>query len=573
MCAAMAHGGPDDTGFLRDGAVCLGHKRLSIIDLSSAAHQPMRAAGRNVWVTYNGEIYNFPELRKELSLLGHKFSSASDTEVIISAYLQWGEEAFAKFSGMFAFCLYDKENALVYLVRDAVGIKPLYYSLAGEQLIFASEVRAFKSVNPAWPEDPDWRPLFLAFGHLPAPVTTLKGVGSFPKGSFLRLNLASGASELKKFFSFEFSETINDPASAVASSRRLIDAAVKRHLISDAPIGVFLSGGLDSSIISALAYKYHGENLRTLSITFEESDYSEEAFQTSIVNRIKCRHSSFRVTRRDFAESVPDIFAAMDQPTTDGVNTYFITKYAKKEGFKAVLSGIGADELYGGYGSFNRVGKIAWVNALPDFVRKPAVMADFARAGKYRRTSYLGRPNELSAYLFLRGIFSPKEIAGTLGGTEGGVLRALERVAFSGRKKLDKNYASHMETELYLQNQILKDTDSMGMWNSVEVRVPFLDRDSMSYALSVAQKIKFPNGDGKSLLRKAFRDIIPAEILQRKKMGFSFPFNEWLSDKEVLSACSSGRLSKASVGGHWSRAWGLVVMERFGRAAAGRAVN
>lgn len=592
MRDSLSHGGPDDAGIFIDGdrGVAIGHRRLSILDLSSTGHQPMSNEKEDLWITYNGEIYNFQEIREELKLKGYSFRSNTDTEVVMKAYEEWGEDAFNKLNGMFAFCIYDKKMGFIYLVRDHAGMKPLYYSILNDILIFASEVKAFKTLNKKLQENPDWRIFFLIFGHIPEPYTTLRDVYMLPKGSFIKVNLRTKASVVKEYTSIKFSEDIKDINDAIGGVKELFEKAVKRHLISDAPIGVFLSGGIDSSLISLVASQFNGDNLRTLSVVFNEKVYSEEEYQSMILKKIKSKHRTYLLTEKDFISSLDDIFSAMDQPTTDGVNTYFISKYAKEAGLKTVLSGLGGDELFGGYPSFNRIKKL-WFYKHDNVSNSIYKLFEYIPHNKLKRLSFLSLPSPLSYYLLFRSIFTIREAAHLLDITEKEVLTALSQLPnFSSSEPLNpsssyhascmkypessgKNLVSALETNLYMQNQLLKDADFMSMWHSVETRVPFLDRDLMKYIFSIDEDIKFNGNVPKGLLLKAYKDILPSEIAYRSKMGFTFPFQEWMRNnldllvgsipyknklpiKRVINNFGNGRL-------HWSRLWGLVVQNHI----------
>jgi len=272
MRDSMRHGGPDDAGIYQDPTfpLILGHRRLSIIDLSPAGHQPMQEPQSDCWIVFNGEIYNFQELRASLQLLGHQFRSKTDTEVILKAYQQWGTEAFERFNGMFAFALLDRKQAALYLVRDHAGIKPLYYHQFGDQLIFASEVRAFKALKPDWQENPEWRTFFLSFGHLPEPVTTLKDVQPVPPGLYFRYDLQKRSGVLQRYQPEHLSGPVIDQLEdAVRAVRQSLEQSVQRQLVSDVPLGLFLSGGLDSSVLSFAAQAILKNQLRTTSINFK----------------------------------------------------------------------------------------------------------------------------------------------------------------------------------------------------------------------------------------------------------------------------------------------------------------
>ena len=284
MMDAQVHRGPDDSGLFHDEHIVIGHRRLSIIDLSYLGHQPMMneacpeygRGNENICITYNGEICNFLEIRRELEILGYKFRSNSDTEVILKAYQEWGEESFKRLIGMFSFCILDKQLNCIYLVRDHAGIKPLYYHLSKEGLVFAPEVKAFRAFDKNWEEESTWETYFLIFGHIPEPFTTLRSVFMLPKGSFLKLDLRSRNYKIEKYAEMTFSEDIKGLEEATERVRIEFTHAIERHLISDAPLGVFLSGGIDSSLVALVAHQFKKDNLRTLSVVFREKEFSED---------------------------------------------------------------------------------------------------------------------------------------------------------------------------------------------------------------------------------------------------------------------------------------------------------
>jgi len=571
MRDAMQHGGPDDCGVYVDDELPLafGHRRLSFLDLSPLGHQPMKDTTGDVILIFNGEIYNFQDVRNELLNKGYRFISSSDTEVIIYAYKEWGRECFKRFNGMFALALLDKQNDKLILARDHAGIKPLYYSLQGKELYFASEVRAFTRIKPDWPEHKDWKKHFLMFGHLPEPITTLQNVQPLPKGTLLEIDLPSMKATTYTFFSLYYNYPIVDKDKAISKVHDTLTAAVERHLISDAPVGLFLSGGLDSSLLTLIAKPFIPDNLHTLSIIFENEKYSEKYYQDIIINKTKAQHKSYLVTEKHFKEYMPDIIQAMDQPSNDGINSYFICKYAKEYGLKAVLSGLGADELFGGYKSFNRTGAINYLRWLPEFMFNVAgIFPDDRR----KKISFLGMKNGLGEYLFNRGFFIPSQVAELLDCSEAEVNRVLQEIqstipAFI-EKLLPQEKVSYLETNLYMQNQLLKDTDYMSMWHSVEVRVPFLDKELMELVYSINPDIRYSKEQNKYLLIEAFGDELPQEIWKRPKQGFLFPFEQWM--KHVKPAHDSAKkieqLSKGLSNGtiHWSRYWCYVLSQQNG---------
>ena len=554
------HGGPDDEGVYIDQEyhLAVGHRRLSLIDLSSAGHQPMFSSNNKIVIVFNGEIYNYLDIQQELINIGHAFKSHSDTEVILTAYQQWGNDCFSMFNGMFAIAIFDKEKGKLILARDHAGIKPLYYSFNNDALYFASEVKAFKSIDNNWTENPDWRTYFLLFGYIPEPYTTLQNVFSLAKGSYLEIELQTLKHYSKTFFTTSYEYKIHSEIEAVEAIRSYVDNAVKRHLISDAPIGLFLSGGIDSSILTLLAKKYSGDQLHTLSIDFEETKFSEKIYQETIIKATNAKHQSFTVTKNNFVNAIPDILQAMDQPSNDGINSYFITKHAKEAGLKAVLSGIGADELFGGYPSFNRNSKLKYASLIPDFILKTAVLFP---DDQLKKIQYLSDKKFPGHYLFNRGFFTPDGVAQYLDISKSSVENILNifQPPDSVNNLHPLEQVSYEETNWYMQNQLLKDTDFMSMWHSVEVRVPFLDKELMQLVYSIHPDIRYNSKQIKHLLIKAFEDILPESIWNRPKQGFVFPFQHWMSNVSLpyndnpILANMKNKLASGNT--HWSKYW------------------
>ncbi|MBS1519710.1 MAG: asparagine synthase (glutamine-hydrolyzing) [Bacteroidetes bacterium] len=569
MCRVLQHGGPDDEGIFDDTETGLtfGHRRLSIIDLSHNGHQPMADAQQRVWITFNGEIYNYRELKEQLINLGAKFTSSTDTEVIISAYIHWGMAAFAKLRGIFAFALYDKEKGLTYLVRDSSGIKPLYYCAKDGQLSFASEVKALKAAGLANEADPDWQIRFLAYGHIPEPYTTLKGVFSLPKGEFLCWDQKKGSYDIHSYHVIFNKANIDDAASAKEAIKETLAFAVRRQLIADAPIGVFLSGGIDSSLITLLAEREKKTQLKTISIYFNEKAYDESMYQDLVFKQIEGEKFSHLVKQSDFEDFLPRIIEDMDLPTTDGINTWCISKFAHDDGLKAVLSGLGADELFGGYPSFSRIKYIKAARKYPAALFK---LANHSAFDAYRKIAFLTYNHPIADYLFLRGLYSPADIAEILD-TD---ITQVEDVLFANRKlpyvrNYDEKDAAWFEINLYMQNQLLRDTDVMGMSHGLEVRVPFLDEDFVLMAESINPTIRFDKSRPKKLLIYSFADVLPEAIWNRTKMGFTFPLQDWMKDNKEITNESLYKKNKSkgiiksfkndSV--HWSKAFALYQIQ------------
>jgi asparagine synthase (glutamine-hydrolysing) len=573
MCNIMAHGGPDDEGFYAnaDDGIVMGHRRLALIDLSPKGHQPMLYQNGKLVISFNGEIYNYLLLKKELQNLGFQFKTESDTEVILASYAAWGVESFDKLKGMFAFCLYDTGLQYSYLVRDPSAIKPLYFRATEKHLVFSSEVKAFAETDYTYNEQPNWKILFLAFGHLPEPYTTFSEVMMLAKGHYLTWQHQSGTFEIKNYVQQHSIKEITDYQEAKTAVQQSLYASVKKHLLSDAKIGVFLSGGIDSSILTLLADEMLAETtsesgkLNTVSINFEEAAFSEKAFQDIVVQQINGNHSEYTITPALFSKHFPSALKAMDQPTADGINSWFVNYFAKENGLKAVLSGIGADELFGGYPSFKRMGWVKQLKRLPQSLLRKSLA--FKKAS-LKRAYYLSYQNTVGEYLFLRGIFTPDEIASLLSYSIAQVDQVLQSASISPipNHLKDGERASWLECNLYMQNQLLKDTDTMSMQHGVEVRVPFLDQDLLTTLAATNHKLKFEGDRPKSLLIEAFSTMLPRAIWDRNKMGFTFPFQNWLrNDEYFLNSIKTGDNTFASTmvdnfrqgNLHWSKVMAL----------------
>lgn len=565
MCNSMAHGGPDDEG-LSDSAIkgfVFGHRRLALIDLSNAGHQPMYY--QDVCITFNGEIYNYLALKEELLQSGCVFSTASDTEVILAGYTYWGTALFEKLEGMFAFALYDKKIDATYLVRDQSGIKPLYYCVQADRLVFASEVKAFGAGALVFEENPDWKTYFLAFGHIPHPFTTLNEVYALSNGCFLKWDHQTARHKIVNFDQFKHGVKIENQEEATAVIKQGLTNAVKKHLIADAPVGVFLSGGIDSSILTLLADQAIGGNLKTLSINFAEETFSEEKYQRIIADQTAGTHRSYLVTQKDLEANFDQILSAMDQPSNDAINSWFVNKCAKENGLKAVLSGIGADELLGGYPSFKRMGYIKALKLLPKFILR---RAEKLPSEKLNRIYFLSYTNPIGEYLFLRGFFTPAAISEILQIPKKDIDQLLEDFPIDNEINAfeDGERASWMETNLFMKNQLLKDTDFMSMAHGIEVRVPFLDQELLKVIAHVSSDLKFKTKYSKGLLIDAFKDILPEVIWNRPKMGFTFPLQGWLRQNKRLTEAelykgnqfSAALMEKFKAGKlHWSKAYAL----------------
>jgi len=568
MCNLQKHGGPDDFGIYisENKKLVLGNRRLALLDLTQAGHMPMQYENR-YHITYNGEIYNFLEIKNELIQLGHIFLNHTDTEVILAAYSQWGTLSFSKLNGMFAFALWDNKTEELFLVRDAVGIKPLYFSTVSENLIFASEIRAFNAVSLCNEPNQNWPIYMMAYGHIPEPVSTLKGVYPLHKGCFLKYELKTKKYSVQSFLHFSFSDEVIHRDEALSHTQELLNLSVKNQLLADAPVGVFLSGGLDSGIIASIAAKYKSKKLNSLSIYFEEKEYSEKKYQDILIDKLKCNSHQLLLREEVFQESLPSILDSMDMPSCDGINTWFISKYASINGIKAVLSGLGGDELFGGYPSFNRINTSSLLQYLPGFIKTAGKKST---SKKISRLSYLKIDGIKGIYLFLRGQFNPYEIAKYLGGYEKEIWDCLNEtpILLSLHDLKNKNKVSWMEFNLYMQNQLLRDADVMSMIHGVEIRVPFLENNLINYVKKINEKIKYEGIMPKQFLIDSFKNQVPNEIWNRPKMGFSFPFAKWMSNSNYIKQISSNNNNplhknyKKFLDGtlHWSQMMSLILL-------------
>lgn len=570
MCDLQAHGGPDGEGYFVDEEVnlALGHRRLSLIDLSNAGHQPM--AYQHLQISFNGEIYNYQEIRSDLIKLGHQFQSHSDTEVILHAYAQWGNQCFELLNGMFAIAIYDQNAKKLILARDVAGIKPLYYFHRHNQFIFASEVKAFAASGLLIPEDPSWKIYFLSFGFIPEPYTTLENVKSLAPGTVLTYDLSTHQVADETFEKLEFTSKLTDEKEIHQLINTTLSDAVKRHLISDAPIGVFLSGGIDSSIISLLAAQNSEQQIQTLSVSFNENAYDESFYQKIIQKKINSHHTHYTITKNDYLAALPQLQNAFDQPSNDAVNSWFISRCARQNGLKAVLSGLGGDELFGGYPSFKRIDTAIALRKLPLRVFN---IADHLSDDKLKKLLFLKEKRTYADYLFLRGFYTPKTISKLLDATEGEIHEALGNLKYNSPRNqiAPKNYVSWLEQNIYMRSQLLRDTDYMSMQHGVEVRVPFLDKDFLKLVHQISPEIKFKGDLPKALLVDSFTDILPKEIYQRKKMGFTFPFQEWNKSHPGINRIALhsnkqvAKLGKLFLNNklHWSRCYALLQIENF----------
>jgi asparagine synthase (glutamine-hydrolysing) len=583
MNHAQKHRGPDDDGIASctfpGGEVILGNTRLAIIDTSTAGHQPMNDPQTGNWITYNGETYNFKDLRKEIA--AEPFVSNTDTEVVLRAYRRWGIDAFRKLRGMFALAIWDEQKQMLLLARDPLGIKPLYYYADQQHFIFASELRALLASNLV-PRNLSAAGLdsYLVNGSVEAPLTIVDGIKQVLPGHCLQVK-AKDLEVLDVEFALPKTESIEgNRDDAVARLRSELEESVRLHLVSDVPLGVFLSGGMDSSALVALMSTISDQQPKTFSVVFDEAGYTEAPFSRAVAERFNTDHSEIRLSEDRLLEILPDAIAAIDQPTMDGINTFVVSDAVKRKGITVALSGLGGDELFAGYPSFRRALKLGTMSrGSKRVLRAASGVGKFALNGSVQRNKFWqlmssdGGPEDV--YRISRQLFSNDVITGITG-------RKVSNHSRNGHDSDVINSISRLELRGYMTNTLLRDTDAMSMAHSLEVRVPFVDVKVVDYVLSLPGEWKINGTSGpKPLLADAMSDLLPREFMNRPKMGFTLPFEKWMQGKmrnEISTALSDAKVagldvemvekvwrrflqSPKTVG--WSRPWAIYVLVKW----------
>jgi asparagine synthase (glutamine-hydrolysing) len=549
---ALWHRGPDDRGTFRDasGAVVCGfaHTRLAIIDLSAGGHQPRTTEDGRYTIVYNGEIYNHVSLRGELEGLGVRFTTSSDTEVLLAAYVRWGAECLSRLRGMFALAIWDARDRSLFLARDRLGVKPLYYAMRGGGLVFASEVRTLLAVG-AVPRRLSRSALasYLAFGAVSDPGAIVGGVRALPPGCTAELR--EGRVTERRYWELPLERSRGASFDdEVREIRPILAAAVQLRLIADVKVGIFLSGGIDSSALVALASRAGGAPIHTFTVTFDEERFSEARFADEVARRYGCTHQQVHLPAARAAGEIDAAVGALDQPSADGINTYFVSKAAREAGLSVALSGLGGDEVFAGYDYFRSFARALPVSRamgrLPARLRKGlGALAHEPWAGtRAQKLAALllagGRP-EL-AYAALRAMFTVDQHRRILGDELGGGPEGsspetpfasvsmpdglVERLAAG---EIDAIHAySVFELSNYLKNTLLRDCDAMSMAHALEVRVPLLDHLLIEKALPVRGALKLSDRENKPLLLAAAPGL-PRRVWSRAKMGFTLPFDTW----------------------------------------------
>lgn len=599
MCRSMVHRGPDDGGIETRGTLTLGMRRLAIFD-PTHGHQPMSTPDGRFVVVFNGALYNYKELQQELESYAWRFATHCDTEVLLAALVQWGEAALGRLRGMYAFAFWDEQERTLLLARDPFGIKPLYVARSGRRITFCSEASALVSsgAHPAQ-VDPASVADYLAWLAVPAPRTLFRGVDSLEPGESLKV-AADGSVTSRRWSLRQLGAGVRRETSReafTAALRERLDDSIRHHLLADVPVGAFLSGGLDSAVVVGLMSRLSNRALQTFSIGFEEDGYSEADLAESTAKHFGAVHHTRILTGDEVARDIEKVLRACDQPTGDGVNTYYASETAHEGNVKVALSGLGGDELFGGYASFRRLPSLAAQAAAfaraPEAVRKAAgriLSLGGARGRKYADILANARDAHEVAAL-QRRVFSHERLSSLL--NPDAARQARDAGPFHPklahlRAELDASdlfsVASGWELRTYMADVLLRDSDVMSMRHSLELRVPFVDLPLASWLWAQDPRFKNAGGRPKGALLDATADILPAGLLGRRKRGFTLPFPLWMRGalrpflEETFSAESvskSGLFAPQTVRAQWaaflasrddrdwSRLWSLAVLVAF----------
>ena len=591
MCDVIRHRGPDDEGVWVAPGVALGMRRLSIIDLSTG-HQPIHNEDRSVWIVFNGEIYNYRELRRELEAAGHRFYTSTDTEVIVHAYEQWGKAAIARLRGMFGLAIWNTRTRALLVARDRIGIKPMHYASVNRRLYFGSELKSLL-LAPDLPRDldPDALDHYLSFLYTPRDGSIFKNVRKLPPGHLLTWQ--DGRIEIERFWQLPASETFaGSEDEAVSQLRWVLTDAVRSHLVSDVPLGAFLSGGVDSSLVVGLMSEVSGARVKTFSIGFDEPEFDELEPARRVARHFGTEHHEF-VVKPDGVGILDRLISHFDEPFADSsaIPTWYVSEMARRH-VTVVLSGDGGDELYGGYDRYVPHPRIAAFDRYsPRALRRVAAIAAARLPHGVRGRNvlrHLGR-DEQGRYLDAIRFFAADEKPDLL---TADVRRAI------GEADPETRLAGHFErfarlpwpsqmmrfdAETYLPEDVLTKVDRMSMAHSIESRVPLLDNDVIAFASTLPAALKIKNGRRKHVLKEVAATLLPADILNRRKQGFGVPLGTWfrgnlreLFADTLLSAAALQRgyfepaFVRRIVGEHMSgtrdhalRLWQLVVFEKW----------
>lgn len=587
--AALSHRGPDDRGSYQSDAgswrCTLGHVRLSIIDLSPLGHQPMASAEGRFHITFNGEIFNFASIRSKLEAEGVRFKSNSDTEVILEGYARWGARIVEELRGMFAFAIWDAREASLFLARDRMGIKPLYVVGDGACTFgFSSEIRALLATGLSSREiSPEGVATYLSAGSCEEPLTILRDVRMLPPGTYALVK--DGVVTHHAYWRPVFESQVQTYEEAVEVVRPVLREAIELRLVADVPIGVFLSGGIDSSVVAGIAAKRATEPLHTFNVGFRERDHDESDFASEFSRAIGCRHHALLLESSEAVRRIEEAARAQDQPSADGINTFFVAEAVRKTGITVALSGLGGDEVFAGYRNFRYFEAAKWFAGARPLAAVTTAIANRLPVPSWSRkvskvTDLLtSAPTGVGAYTTLRAMFDKAQIVELLGAPP---LRTVHASGADARFDLLQGDAvaefSALELRNYLKNTLLRDADVMSMAHGLEVRVPLLDHVLVETVLPLQGRFKLDAmaRRNKPLLCDAGQ-LVSASLSRRRKMGFTLPFDRWFAgplQPYVASIIDTlrpgGLLRREAVDGVWQsfrsgrlnawRVWCLVSL-------------
>ena len=539
MTNTLAHRGPDAKGYFIDDTIGLGHRRLSIIDISASANHPMISGCGRYIIIYNGEVYNFKEIAFQLKQLkpSLNFKTTSDTEVIIEAFTHWGEQFIEQLNGMFAFAIYDKINKELFIYRDRLGIKPIYYFWDENNFIFASELKSLKQlknkinfkINPLAINE------FLHLGYIPEPHSIYENIHKLPSGTYFKIK----GNRLIKCQYWNARDKIQPQietnfTNAKQTLTNLIESSVKYRMVSDVPFGTFLSGGIDSSLVTAVAQKFSDQPINTFSIGFKETKQNEAGFAKNVAKHLKTNHYEWIVTQKEALNQVSQLPEIYDEPYADSsaIPTLIVSQFAKKH-VKMTLSGDGGDELFMGYGAYKWAKRLA--TPLLNVLGKPLAMGLSTRGEKYRKAEELLKykdPGTLKSHIFSQeqSLFSRQEIKNLVHPNFYTGINLNENYENLNRTLLPEEQQALFDINYYLKDDLLVKVDRATMHHSLETRVPLLDYRLVEFALNLSPSLKLKNGEAKYLLKQVLYEYVPKKLFDRPKQGFSIPLADWLKN-------------------------------------------
>lgn len=603
MSRAMVHRGPDSGGFVEKGRLAFGIRRLRIIDLNTG-DQPIYNEDRNIAVVLNGEIYNFKALREELSKLGHCFTTNSDTEVVVHAYEEWGKDCLKRLQGMFAFAIFDRRkpddsSKVVLLARDRLGIKPLYVWQDRRRLLFASEVRAILASGACTKRlSAAGIYTYLSLGSVQEPLTVIDGIKSMAPASWLQIEM--DLDDLKVTSGTYWQPPPmgkQDPA----EDGDLLDwltEAVRSHLISDVPLGSFLSGGLDSGAIVALSSAIQKGQTHTFTLAFDNWPHDERNLAKLTARYCRTKHHTRVISEAEVLADLPKAIAAMDQPTVDGINTWYVSREARRAGLRVALSGVGGDELFAGYPSFRKIPRLQYIRWIANCLPRNLTLQTarfFTQPDAHRKLTELLHGQTLfdHPYFTIRSLFPSSELTKIFQADVNEMLCSdcHQLTGWQAAVKSEMDMASRydligeiswLELSQYMRSTLLRDTDTMSMAHSLEVRVPFVDHLLIGRVLPMKGKRKLKGHQSKPLLMESVEKMLPTEVTRSRKQTFTFPFEQWMNRElslpvsqglrdladglsDIINPASLDQIWRDFRNGqtNWARPWALYVLNAW----------